>query len=243
LPVYTFYGRTAGTFGNPNFAAGFLALLFPYLLFYPRLRPIYKILLTPVFFTALIFTQSRSGLLAFLVVLILFLARKSKRALIAVFPISLLILAILIMLIPRYSPFENQLVIWQKALVAVTKKPVFGWGVERFDIAFQKTLIPSKDFDLYHIRVDKAHNEILETAVAGGLISALVYLVLITTTLIYLLKNHRSPWAKANLFAFVAYLILSQLNVLNVTEYLFFYLILASLSQSQSTDLKSPPTL
>lgn len=230
-PVYTFNGRAAGTFGNPNFAAGFLALSFPYLIYHPKIKPIFKIIMTPIFLAALLFTQSRSGLLAFLTVLLLLLIRKYKYGLALIIPIIILSLILIFKIIPRFSPFNNQLVIWQKSLVAISKKPWFGWGVERFDVAFYKSLIPNKDFDLYHIRVDKAHNEILEYAVTGGITTMIVYLLLVITCIKNLLKQKQTLWYWTNLSALAAYLVLSQLNVLNITEYIFFYLILAVASR------------
>lgn len=234
-PVYTFNGRAAGTFGNPNFAAGFLALSFSYLIYHPKVKPIFKIIMTPIFLAALLFTQSRSGLLAFLTVLLLLLIKKYKYGLALTIPIIILSLILIFKIIPRFSPFNNQLVIWQKSLMAISKKPWFGWGVERFDVAFYNSLIPNKDFDLYHIRVDKAHNEILEYAVTGGITTMIVYLLLVVTCIKNLLKERQTLWYWTNLSALAAYLVLSQLNVLNITEYLFFYLILAAASRVEET--------
>ncbi len=230
-PVYTFNGRAAATFGNPNFAAGFLSLSFPYLLFHPKIRPVFKIIMTPFFLLALILTQSRSGLLAFSVVLMLLLIKKFKYGLVVTIPILIVTAGIIFKIIPRYSPFNNQVVVWQKSILAIKQKPLFGWGVERFDIAFQKSLVPSKDFDLYHIRVDKAHNEVLEYGVSGGITTMVVYLFLLGVCLINLYKKRHMWWAWTNLSALVAYFVLSQLNVLNITEYIFFYFILAAVGR------------
>ena len=230
LPIYTFFGRIAGTFGNPNFAAGFLALIFPYLLFYPKTSSKVKISVAIITLIALSLTQSRSGLLAFLTTLICYAIYQYKVSLRIIVPIGLGMLAIMFVAIPRYSPVENQLTIWQKAIKAIEKRPVTGWGMERFDAAFSSTLIPNKDFDLFKIRVDKAHNEILEYGVAGGVFTMLVYILLLVQVLVKLIRSKKSPWILANTFSLVAYLVLSQLNVLNVTEHMFLYLILASLA-------------
>jgi O-antigen ligase len=183
LPVYTFNGRAAGTFGNPNFAAGFLALSFPYLFFQPKIRPVFKLISVPIFLGALILTQSRSGLLAFASILFLWLIKKYKYGLAIMIPLLVFSSLLLFKFIPRYSPFNNQFVVWQKSLLAIEQKPLFGWGVERFDVAFQKVLIPNKDFDLYHIRVDKAHNEMLEYGVAAGIPALIIYLLLVINCL------------------------------------------------------------
>jgi O-antigen ligase len=232
-PVYTFNGRAAGTFGNPNFAAGFLALSFPYLFFHPKIKPIFKIMAIPLFLSALLFTQSRSGLIAFLIVLFLNLIKKYKYGLVVVVPLLGISLLLLFKFIPRYSPFNNQLVVWQKALIAIEKKPLFGWGIEGFDVAFQQVLIPNKDFDLYHIRVDKAHNETLEYGVAGGILAMLIYLILMVNCFKIFWQKREKKWYWTNLLALSTYLILSQLNVLNITEYIFFYFMLAVASRAE----------
>lgn len=231
LPVYTFNGRAAGTFGNPNFAAGFLSLCFPYLFFQPKIKPILKIVLVLVFLGALILTQSRSGLLAFTSIWFLWLIKKYKYGLVIVIPLLVFSVLMLFRFIPRYSPFNNQLVVWQKSLLAIQQKPLFGWGIERFDVAFQKVLIPNKDFDLYHIRVDKAHNEILEYGVAAGIPALIVYLLLIINCFRVFWKDKDDQWSWINLSVLTVYIVLSQLNVLNITEYIFFYFILAATTQ------------
>lgn len=232
-PLYTFYERTAATFGNPNFAAGFLALSYPFLLYFPKIKTSWKLIITPIFLIALWFTQSRSGLLAFLSVLILFLVRKYKYKVIMVTPIVILLLFLMVKFIPRYSYFNNQFVIWGKAVSAISKKPLFGWGIENFETAFQKTLIPNKDFDLYNLKVDKTHNEILEYGISGGIPAMVIYVFLLITCLKKLLEKKYFTWQWANMSALVAYFILSQLNVLNITEYIFFYLILATAGKTK----------
>lgn len=228
LPVYTFNGRAAGNFGNPNFAAGYLSIALPYLLVQPKIKRWQKICLVLVFLGALMFTQSRSGILAFLLVNVLYWLRETKQKMAAIIPTLIIGLAALWFLIPRYSPFSNQLTVWGKAATAISQRPFIGYGLERFEVGFKNTLIPNKDFDLYNVRFDKAHNEILEQGVAGGTITMLLYIFLIIIAIKLLRKAEQSPWTEANLLAMVAFLVVSQLNVLNINEYLFFYLIIAA---------------
>jgi O-antigen ligase len=232
LPLYTFYERTAATFGNPNFAAGFLALSYPFLLYSSKIKPRWKLIATSIFLTALYFTQSRSGLLAFFTILILFLIKRYKYRFVIIVPIFILAALTITKAIPRYSTFNNQFIIWEKAIIAISKKPFFGWGMERFGIAFQETLIPNKDFNLYNLKVDKTHNEILEYGISGGIPALILYVFLLANCLINLLKQKLSPLYWLNISVLMAYFILSQLNVLNITEYLFFYFILAEARQN-----------
>lgn len=228
LPVYTFNGRAAGNFGNPNFAAGYLSMALPYLLVQPKIKRWQKICIVLMFLVALILTQSRSGILAFLIVNVLYWLRETKLKMAAVILTLMIGLTALCFLIPRYSPFSNQLTVWNKAITAISQRPLLGYGLERFEVGFKNTLIANKDFDLYNVRFDKAHNEILEQGVAGGVVAMLVYVFLIISVIRLLKKAEPSPWVEANLLAMAAFLVVSQLNVLNVSEYIFFYLILAS---------------
>ena len=231
MPVYTFNGRAAGTFGNPNFAAGFLALSFAFVLYHKKWKNWIKILLSLLFLVALVFTQSRSGILGYLLVLLLYLTQRYKYNLLLILPTGLIGLLILINIFPRYSPFSNQLTIWQKGIVAIEQRPWVGYGVERFEVGFQKTLIKNRDFDLLNIRVDKAHNEIIEQGVTGGVLTMFTYVSLLVVVFWKLFKHKNNPEVGAIYLSLIAFLTVSQLNVMNVNEYLFFYLILAATSK------------
>ncbi|MFH1561410.1 MAG: O-antigen ligase family protein [Patescibacteria group bacterium] len=224
LPIYQYNGRMTGLLGNPNFAGGFLVLSFVYSYFYlPTKPPWIRIIFYCLFFLAILATGSRSAILALLVTTILVFWKNRK--LVVALGVTTLVTGLLLVSY-RPSLIESRPIIWQKAIEAGVKKPIFGWGLENFDQAFQSVL-KTNDFNLKDIRVDKAHNEFLEILVAGGLVGLSLYLALIGTTFNRLWQKRKEKWARVNLITLTAYLILGSLNVLNVTEYLFFYLILA----------------
>lgn len=68
---------------------------------------------------------------------------------------------------------ESRQRIWTKGLLAVTKKPFLGWGLANFDYAFEAVEWPIKFNN--DVVVDKAHNEVLEYLVTGGITSLLFY--------------------------------------------------------------------
>lgn len=221
FPIYNYNGRLAGLLGNPNFAAGFLVLSFPYFWHYSSFK-IPRWLTSLIFLLALLLTGSRSGLIAFLATNLFLIIKKislSKFILAG----SGLVLSLLILVSGfRSSPFENRIAIWQKGVQAIAKKPLLGWGLENFETAFQSTLT-KKDFNLRNIRVDRAHNLFLEIAINSGLVGFSVYLLIIYQTLKTLWKGKEEIWLKTNLIALISFLILAQFNVLNLNEYLFFY--------------------
>lgn len=216
ISIYNYNGRLAGFMGNPNFAGGFLAMGFAFAEQY--------LYLWPVFFVAILLTGSRSALIGFLAITFLIILRLIKNKRLIVLLIILMVLGG-VMFYPKreISSFDDRTVIYKKAFEAFKEKPFLGWGLENFDTAFQSVLT-DKDFDFKNIRVDKAHNEILEVLVSGGVFALIVYLLIIGTTFIRLWKNREDNFVRANLYALIGFLIISQLNVLNINEYLFFYL-------------------
>jgi hypothetical protein len=214
-PVYSFFDRMTANLGNPNFAGGFIALAAAYS------SPV----LWPIYFGAIILTQSRSALIAFGVVCLLksfvYLKNKFFKIAIIFFSIGLVLIALPYR---QKSDFEDRQVIWPKALMAISQKPIFGWGVENFSIAFQSVL-KDNEFDLKNIRVDKAHNEFLEVATTGGIVAFLIYLLIwfLIVKNLWLRKNE--PGMENNLIGLAAFFIIANLNVMSIAEYLFFYFI------------------
>jgi O-antigen ligase len=239
FPIYTYNGRLTGFFGNPNFAAFFLVLSFPYAFFFIETSfvknknmflSIYFILLI----TSLIFTASRSGIFVFAILMWIIFIEKSKK-LLGLLIIPFMSIFLILFSFRDINSVESRPLIWQRGFSAFLQKPFFGWGVENFETAItsQYTL---NDVDLKNIRIDKAHNESLEILVSSGVIGYFVFLFLLLFMAKILYKNRESIWGKANFYAFIAYVILSQLNVLNLTSYFFFYLILSSILIQKKKD-------
>lgn len=212
IPVYNQGGRLAGLMGNPNFAGAFLALSFAFgkslwwgLLFVP----------------AILATGSRSALLAFGLINILMLLNWNRRLGLLV---ALGIIVGLAFVYPKRekSLFDDRFTIWARGIEAVSKKPILGWGPENFETAF-RSVLKEDDFDLKNIRVDKAHNESLEVAVSTGVIGLMLYWSLTITAIIILWKS-RSIY----LYPLLAFCLISSVNVVNVNNYIFYYLGLAA---------------
>lgn len=236
FPIYTYNERITGFLGNPNFIAAYLALSFPYSFFFLQSLNIkngryYLMIFSILCFVAIILTGSRSGLLGYLAILFIIFIEKSKKYL-ALLLIPVALILTLVLSTRDFNSQDNRLLIWQRGLSAFIQKPLLGWGVENFETAISHQYTAS-DINLRNIRVDKAHNEFLEVLVAGGLLGFACYLALIIFTLMNLWRHHNQPWPKTNLYALIIYLIICQLNVLNLTSYLFFYLIIAASKDSE----------
>lgn len=225
IPVYTFNGRFSGNLGNPNFAGGFLALSFvfaDYLRFRNIKVPFWLSLI--IFFVGIILTGSRSGLLAFMVIGVFLLREKGMRWVLISVPVimmGLVMFGVTFFWRPQ-STFDNRLVIWQKGLEAFVKKPILGYGLENFSTAFQSVLT-EKDFNLSRVRVDKAHNELLEVAVSSGIAGVIVYLLILKEAFFSFWKRRGEFWARLNFYLLIGFMIIASLNVVNINEYLFFY--------------------
>jgi O-antigen ligase len=174
---------------------------------------------------SILLTGSRGGLIAFVIAsLLTHWPRLVRRVHVG---IGLSLIAVVLLVMPHRAPsaFENRPVIWSKAFQAIAEKPVFGWGVEQFAPAFQAQLTPY-DFDLQRVRVDKAHNELLEIAVTTGLVGLGGWGILVISMIQTLWRYRDERIMSLALIALVTWLVLAQVNVMNSTEYLIFYLIL-----------------
>lgn len=227
ISLFVFLGRMTATLGNPNFTGSYLVMCFPfvYLLFHSKPRNM--ILITVLVGNAIILTQSRGSVVVFLTILVLLSFGSRKSFLIFLISIVFGILLVFGLLYRESSSFDNRYLIWQKGVEAFFQRPVIGWGLENFEIAFKSTLSnKAYDSDLREIRVDKAHNEFLETGVATGSVGLLVYILLLIVSLQVFWRKREYPQAKASLMALVAFILLSSINVVSITLYYLFYVIL-----------------
>jgi O-antigen ligase len=195
--------------GNPNFIAAYLVLLASCINRWEG--KISSGVITWI-------SSSRSAGLAW-IISILLSVRKKYLVLIILAGVGL------VFIFPKKLPshFDNRMIIWQKSVELVQKKPIFGWGPESFDRAFGMVLT-ANDFDLKNIRVDRAHNLVLDILANIGLSGLIVWLMLFY----WLFK--KGP--KRERIFLCSFLIISNLNVINLNTWLLFYLEASKISQS-----------
>ncbi len=209
--------RLAGNLGNPNFAGGYLALVAAF---------INNWIILGMIGLATWLTGSRSALIAFVLVIMVKLWQRVKSKKVFLTLLGCISVVVVIGFPHRAeSVFDRREIIWQKSIEAILARPVLGWGVENFVVAFNSRLKPN-EFDLAKIRVDKAHNELLEIGVAGGVPAMALYLILLVVAIRGLWRNHQYQLYSQALLCLVTFVLVSSLNVVNITEYLFFYLVL-----------------
>lgn len=204
---------------------------------FKRLNVLIWFLLGFFFILTLIFTQTRgayaslgAGFVLLAIFSVLFL-RKEKKKLVIVLS-SILIIGLIFMgliFVNRESQFvksrpmlrrttdivriwqvssvEKRLLTWQIALKALKDKPVFGWGMENFQVAF------NKHYD-YRIGLDepwfdRVHNQSLQYLADGGIFLFSLYLLWLFSVFYLIFKIFKKKKLLAGILGsiFVAYLI------------------------------------
>lgn len=254
--------RVFSTLGQPNWLAAYLAILLPFSLqrFLESQKNISIIkysILNIILFICLLFTKSKSGILAAAIsialffIIYLFKSHQFKK----IIPIILLFVTLSLfinnpikdILFPQknispptssnlnITPSENiRKIVWKGSLDLFKKFPIFGTGVETFAYSYYWTrpvehnLTSEWDF-LYN----KAHNEYLNFLATTGLVGFITYLILIITVLLRLIKN------PVILVSYLTILITNAAGFSVVITSLFFFLLPALLSSPQEKKLKT----
>ncbi len=207
-------GRFAFTFGNPNFAGAFISLsaffLPSFLLFIPAL--------------ALLTTGSLSSASGFFYLLSAHFFPKNISN--KIFIVILLAGFLYPLLLPVNS-FDQKQKVWLYSFQAFLQKPLFGWGKENTATAIA-SILPDNEFQLKTVRIDKTHNLILEQLVETGLIGLILFLLICLNIYHQLAKNYPKY-----IPLFGAFILISQFNVINLTTWLFFFLLFSLAVQTK----------
>lgn len=183
----------------------FQAYCVGYYFWYKRYQyNIFLSLLILIYFWSLLLTQAKGALLSLIaglavwlfVLIFRYLTEKKQKSVLVGFLLILVALGFFLTVefrrqyIYPESPgvfnslianpsFYNRSLVWGAAWQAIKDKPIFGWGAENFDLAFDKyfpdALYQSDDSRVWF---DKAHNQYLEYFVEGGLVALIFYLLI-----------------------------------------------------------------
>ncbi len=248
LWVQDVQNRVFSTLGQPNWLAAYLSIVICFILFQidqnPSILNLKSYIIFQICFLSLLFTKSKSGLIAVSIPLSYFflktLINKKYHQLIV---LSLLIfIPILIFdnpikdkLFPKILKIEDSIIedyynitasqdirkiVWQGALNLWKKFPILGSGLETFAISYywvrpiSHNLTSEWDF-LYN----KAHNEYLNYAATTGSVGLISYLLLIVFSLLSLKTQ---PYL---LLAYLTILITNFAGFSVVVTSLYFFLI------------------
>lgn len=270
--------RAEGTLGNPVFLGGYLAMSLPLLLAYvlgdkhPFLTQVH-LRLTLVFgYIALLLTFSRgawiAGLIATVLVLIFYFKKQQRPSPRSVSKIifGLGIAGVIVWLgvlsfnqqfdalwqnnIASNQSLTYRLHIWKIGLQSFKEKPLLGWGLENFKVAFdqnfeQPTGVPNLPFSEIH--ADRAHNEYLDIAVTGGAMALIIYLLLMLTALgtgiknLFGVKDDESRWLTigfwGSLLAYLAFAVTAFHLIVNFLWVLLALVWMNNLSTKNSLSL------
>lgn len=245
IPNYN--GRIVGTLGNPNSLAGYLAMILPFVFFYPRfyLGKFGKIILIFLILSAVFYTDSKSGFLAAGVVFLVYFisALKTVRAK------TLAVLAFILMCFGLLWIFFPKNQIRQQMLLRTEKRCLENWPHEypllvtsfgRNSFCDSRVLVwifgleslskrpflgyGQENFGLVipagkMYRADSAHNIFLDTAVSSGVLGLFLYL----SILYYALRKS----ALDIRMALIAFIIAGQFNPLSIAQIGLFWILIA----------------
>ena len=198
----TLSGRAiGGLFGNPNFLAGYLAVVTTFVFYWvtsgraglqhgptkftsswpsPARRG--NMLLFPgifiLLFLTLLLTQARSGVICFFLapaVYIFLIGNRMCRVIAASVVLIVIIMGGYVLRSDRQLGFvaEGRERIIRRTLFGVAKRPLTGYGWANADYAFESVAWPIiLEHDVY---VDKAHGTVLEVLATTGIVGLMVY--------------------------------------------------------------------
>jgi O-antigen ligase len=216
--------RIFSTLGQPNWLAAYLLLLIPFI--YHQLlsvktlsNKIFYYFLLSIFYTSLLFTKSKSGIIACLITTFLYyflrflINLKNKEVKLSLLPIIIIILLSFIIKNPIKDHFfinrnqslvsvakNNNIIItpsgqirqivWQGAIDLWKKFPYFGTGVETFAYSYYWTRPISHNLTSeWDYLYNKAHNEYLNYLATTGIVGFATYVFFITTVLFICLRG------------------------------------------------------
>lgn len=236
--------RVFSTLGQPNWLATLLVALMPISWAYSLRHKAYSIL-TVLFFVTLLFTKSRSGLLAFGIEAIIFwgfVFWKGKLKYVKQFTIQLLVFSFLSFVF-LFRPTTNsqqptavagpaletggtesgtiRKYVWLGALEVFKHYPILGSGPETF--AFSYPMFKPVAHNLtseWDFIYNKAHNEFLNYLATTGILGFIAYSVLIIVTISIFIKSKRYDL----LAGFVAILVTNFFGFSVVPISLLFFL-------------------
>ena len=127
---------------------------------------------------------------------------------------------------------------WESGLRALWDRPLFGWGLENFEIAFYhyydpRVMLP-REFGYpaqpWH---DRAHNVVVDSLTATGIVGTIIFFGLFAAALFllwrgYLKEDKYDFWAPAIMTALVAAHFIQNLTVFDmISSYMLIFLVLA----------------
>src|SRR5260221_200031 len=237
--------RVFATIGQPNWMAAYITSLLPLSWYYAlrqkqKDRTILWLIASLLMFLALIFTKSRSGLLAFGIESIIFwgfVLLKDFKKNVPIFIILILSLGGLFLVFSKDAvnqpppsteggteSADIRKIVWSGAIDIWKHHPIFGTGVETFAYSyFQFRPVAHNMTSEWNFLYNKAHNEYLNFAATTGSVGILTYGIVIIFSLFQIFKS-KSEFKFAILAGYISILITNFFGFsVSIISLLFFF--------------------
>lgn len=246
--------RIISTFGQPNFLGAYLVLSLPFVWYFlKQIKGIGKILtglLMVVIILGIFSTLSRSAYigLAFLAII---WGVYHYRLLLTGIVFSVLLFGLFANLFPnlvfrewyrfqvdmasRWTA-ENRLIITQRSVELIGQKPVTGYGLENFSLAFP-SVVNQSDLGLKDIAVDSSHNLFLDLGAQIGLVGLALFLIIIVLSSVLGLKRARQAstnekdFIKTAISVCLAFIIIHQFSPNSIVPMVLFWISLGIINE------------
>lgn len=139
---------------------------------------------------------------------------------------------------------QNRLIAWGVGWQGFKERPILGWGWENYNVTFNKYFNPALTRDIgSRAWYDRAHNVVVETAVATGLLGLIVYLSIIgwATFLLFKKQVDQKNLSTGNLVFITLILVwfLQNLFVFDtLSSYLLIFLVFGFIQVQQNLNVK-----
>lgn len=216
-------GRAIGTLGEANALASSAIFFWPFAISLNLKRKWKNNLLTVGLLLStlviILFSGSRSGMLAFAFQLIFLVsARYLKLKKAVIFIVIFMILSMLLPFIKGGGWYENRSEVWKTALTAGLEKPL-GWGFGNIEQGLYQTSLKLNN-NLQYQAFDSSHNLLLDFWVQGGVIGFVLILGMISLSLYGLVKKFRLVEI-ATLLGLIAVLLFNPASVATLVAFWF----------------------
>jgi O-antigen ligase len=250
-------GRAVSSFGQPNYLACWLVLVLPFsaYLFSVTKNKINRLIWGSIFtveLSALLATGSRAAFLVFLIISIFwffwFLFQRkilSFKKILLIIISSLVVFLIFIVFIAsinkdRFTELTDfkkgsaavRLDLWQKGLVAYSKKPILGYGLEnQMEAYIGYYKVDDALYSRPNVYSDRAHNLILDILLTSGIVGLIFFIYFlywIFSNLFTGLKNNNYHNLSAFLiWSLIVYLVSLLFNFSVTITNIYFWLIVS----------------
>jgi len=225
-------GRLVGTLGEPNMLASFITFLSTLIIFNSDKETSY-IKITGIILAALIIflTGSRSGAVAFIIVLISYFLIEFRKLSLK----KTLIIALFLTLLSLGLPFidkttsllEDRIEIWRVSILAGTNNPILGSGFGNTETSIHNEAVKINS-PIQYIYIDSSHNLILDWWIEGGIIGVIAILSVISFTIYNFFNKKNSKY----LFSFLVVVTTMLFNPTSIITLITFWWLIGVSFQS-----------